>query len=87
MTTIDEQITCVKREIARRGSAYPGAVRRKSMSQVRADREIATMQAVLATLERVKTTWDPPPAIRGDVTEPMPVTTTRVEWPFARGEW
>ena len=52
--SIEAQIDCVKREIAMRESAYPGWVTRKRMSQTRADREIATMRAVLDTLYVVR---------------------------------
>lgn len=52
--TIDEQITCVKREINMRQRVYPKWVLGGKMSQQAADREVETMRAVLATLERVK---------------------------------
>ena len=48
--TLDEQIACVEREIAMRERVYPGWVRAGRMTQQKADREIETMRAVLATV-------------------------------------
>jgi hypothetical protein len=44
------QIACVKREIAMRLRVYPKFILSGKMKPADADREIATMQAVLATL-------------------------------------
>lgn len=52
--TIDEQILCVKREIRQRGHVYPRLVSIGKMKQADADREINTMAAVLATLQRLR---------------------------------
>ena len=52
--TLDEEIVCVKREIAMRERVYPGWVRNGRMKLDRADREIEVMRAVLARLERIK---------------------------------
>lgn len=52
--TIDEQILCVKREIRQRGHVYPRLVSVGKMKQADAEREIETMGAVLATLQRVR---------------------------------
>lgn len=52
--TLDEQIKCVRREIAMRQSVYPKWVAAKRMKQQQADHEIAAMQSVLRTLESVK---------------------------------
>lgn len=52
--TIDDQIRCVKREISQRGHVYPRLVSVGKMKQADADREINTMAAVLATLERLR---------------------------------
>jgi hypothetical protein len=51
--TIRDQIRCVEREIALRRRVYPRWVAEERMSQVVADAEVATMEAVLATLKRV----------------------------------
>jgi hypothetical protein len=54
--TIDQQIACVKRELAQRRRVYPRWVQSGQFgyTQQKADQEIAGMEAVLATLERVK---------------------------------
>lgn len=52
--TIDDQIRCVKREIGQRGHVYPRLVSVGKMKQADAEREIETMGAVLATLQRVR---------------------------------
>jgi hypothetical protein len=54
--TIDEQIACVERELGYRGHVYRRRVGSGQMTQAKADKEIAAMQAVLATLKRVKET-------------------------------
>jgi hypothetical protein len=48
--TIRDQIVCVDREITFRLRCYPKWVCDKRMTQEAADREIATMRAVLANL-------------------------------------
>jgi len=48
---IDEQIAAVTREIAMRRSVYPRRVADKKMSQAKADKEVAAMEAVLETLK------------------------------------
>lgn len=57
--TIETQIRCVEREIAMRARVYPRWVAAKNMSQAKADSEIATMRAVLATLRNMATLDDP----------------------------
>ena len=57
--SIDDQIACVRRELRLRQSAYPRWVARGSMLQRDADRELQAMQAVLATLERVRSDQRP----------------------------
>lgn len=52
--TIDEQIACVERELGYRRRVYPRRVEARQMTQDLADREMARMEAVLATLQRVK---------------------------------
>lgn len=46
-----DQIACVKREIAMRRKVYPRWVADGRMTQAKADRETAIMEAVLTTLE------------------------------------
>lgn len=48
--TLQDQIACVEREIAMRERVYPHWVRGGRLKQDKADREIETMRAVLATL-------------------------------------
>lgn len=50
---LDEQIKCVRREIAMRERVYPRWVEQKKMTQQKADAEILVMREVLATLETV----------------------------------
>jgi len=52
--SIDEQIACVKRELAFRRRVYPKWVDSGRMAQDQADKELARMTAVLATLEGLK---------------------------------
>jgi hypothetical protein len=51
--SINDQAKCVQREIAMRKVVYPGRVANKKMKQETADKEIATMEAVLDTLAGV----------------------------------
>ena len=51
--SIEEQIACVKREVALRERLYPRWVAMQKMTQAKADTELAAMKAALATLERV----------------------------------
>lgn len=48
--TLDDQIRCVRRELALRERCYPAWVRSNRMTQGVADRELLMMQAVLDTL-------------------------------------
>lgn len=48
---LDEQLACVRREVALRMRCYPAWVQRGSMTQAWADYQLAAMQAVLTTLE------------------------------------
>lgn len=50
--SLDAQIACVKREINMRVHVYPRWVGQGRMTQAEADRELNTMRAVQATLER-----------------------------------
>ena len=60
MTVVDrliplaDQITCVRREIGMRERVYPKWVTGGRMKQEAADRELAAMRAVLATLEALR---------------------------------
>lgn len=51
---LEQQILSVKREIRMREQVYPRWVANGKMKQHMADLEIATMKAVLATLEGLK---------------------------------
>lgn len=51
--TIAEQIDCIEREIRFREFVYPRRVRDGKMSQAEADRQIALMRAVAATLATI----------------------------------
>jgi len=51
--TLAEQIACVRREILMRQRVYPARVNQRAMSQDKADRELAAMNAVLDTLLRL----------------------------------
>lgn len=52
--TIDEQIACVRRELAMRQRVYPKWVAGGKMKQPDADKELERMQAVHDTLSDVK---------------------------------
>ena len=51
--SLAEQIAAVKREIGLRERVYPSQVAKGRMKQETADRELAVMRSVLATLERL----------------------------------
>lgn len=61
MTTIPiaEQIACVRREIRQRERVYARLVENGRMHRDAADREIAAMIAVLATLQDVQRAREP----------------------------
>ena len=48
--TLNEQITCVRREIAMRRNVYPRWIASGRMSREQAEHEMLCMQAVLVTL-------------------------------------
>ena len=52
--TIERQIACVEREIAKRGAVYPRLVAGGKMTQRKADDEIEAMRAVLLTLRTIE---------------------------------
>lgn len=54
MIDITDQIKAVQREIAMRGNVYGKRIAAGRMTRAEADKEIANMQAVLETLERVQ---------------------------------
>ena len=56
--TLEAQIACVERELKMRVRVYPRWVEARRMTQQKADVEISTMEAVLATLQALV----PPPA-------------------------
>ena len=49
--TYAEQVACVSRELRERKRVYARLVSQGSMARTRADREIAVMTAVLATVQ------------------------------------
>lgn len=57
--SIDDQIACIKRELRMRQSVYPRWIGAGRMKQQDAERELRAMQAVLTTLERVRTEQRP----------------------------
>lgn len=57
--TIDRQIQAARRELGMRRGAYPRFVAIGKMSQQAADGEIAAMQAIIETLERVRSEQRP----------------------------
>ena len=52
--SLKSQIACVEREIRMRQSAYPRWMENGRMTEQKAYAEIATMQAVLETLRKLK---------------------------------
>jgi hypothetical protein len=58
--SLTAQIACVRREISMRERVYPRWVEAKRLTQRKADDEIHTMRAVLATLEAVNAKPDAP---------------------------
>lgn len=53
--SLADQIASVEREIRMRERVYPRWVQSERMTQEKADRELLTMRAVLATLRRAET--------------------------------
>ena len=54
MKTLEEQLGAARRELALRRSAYPKWVRDGRMTQARADHETQCMEAIVATLEKLR---------------------------------
>jgi archaellum biogenesis protein FlaJ (TadC family) len=48
--SLDDMVRCVEREIRFRERVYPRFIERRKLSQQNADREIATMRAILEHL-------------------------------------
>jgi hypothetical protein len=53
LVPIDDQVKCIERELKFRARVYARRVVEQKMSKAQADREIETMQAVLATLQMI----------------------------------
>ena len=51
--SLAQQIECVEREINMRLRVYPRLISQQKMSQVKADKELAAMRAVLETLHAI----------------------------------
>lgn len=56
--SLDDQIACVKRELSFRHYVYARRVSEGKMTKVTAEREIAAMEAIGATLEMLKAAVD-----------------------------
>ena len=54
LTGLDAQIAEVRRELEQRERAYPRFIAAGTLTQVRADRQMAAMRAALATLEGLR---------------------------------
>ncbi len=52
--TLQQMIECAHRELGMRRAVYPNLIDRKKMSQERADREIAAMEAIVQFLENAQ---------------------------------
>jgi len=51
---IEEQVRCAEREVEKRKRFYPKWVAEGRMPQLKADREIAAMEAIVQTLRNAK---------------------------------
>jgi ATP-dependent Lon protease len=60
--TLDDQLKCVRRELALRQRVYPKHVFAGKMKQEAADYELAAMQAVHDTLKKLRDAHDQVPA-------------------------
>lgn len=58
--TLEEQAACLRRELGLRKRVYPNWVASKKMSAAKAEREIETMEAALATIEYLVAATSPP---------------------------
>jgi hypothetical protein len=59
VTTLEQQIACVLREIDMRLRTYPRWVKERRMLQSKADHELAAMRAVLTTLQGLQQAIQP----------------------------
>ena len=73
--SIEDQIACVGRELRMRSSVYPRWIGNGKMTEAQANREINTMGAVLATLERVAS--EQRPGLFGGTTQEKPEGSSR----------
>lgn len=53
MTSLVDQLSCVRRELALRRSAYPGFIRNGRMTREKAQHEIECMEAVEASIRKL----------------------------------
>jgi hypothetical protein len=51
---LEQQVHCAERELGKRKQFYPKWVAEGRMNQLKADREIAAMSAIVETLKNVK---------------------------------
>jgi hypothetical protein len=63
MISLEQQVACARRELALRRNVYPKWIESRKMTSEKAKWEIDTMEAIVATLEKMKTL--------GDVSEQM----------------
>lgn len=52
--TLDDMIACARKEVRQRLFVYPRRVALRKMTAHTADREIALMQAIVSTLEKLR---------------------------------
>lgn len=52
MSTLTDQLACLRRELGVRQRVYPGWIKRGQLSQEEADKGIADMQGAIHTVER-----------------------------------
>lgn len=52
--SIDDQIRCAQRELDMRQKVYPNLVRNKKMTEAAAEKEVASMFAIIETLRWAK---------------------------------
>lgn len=76
--SLEQQIACVKREIAMRKRVYPKWVETERMSQHKADTELEHMGAVLLTLESVLVGYPAGPLVENQE-ETLPERVSRLE--------
>lgn len=67
MKTLTDQLACVRRELALRKNVYPNWVRNGRMTREKAHHEIECMEAVVATLEKMKNLEEISNEIKADI--------------------